>query len=615
MLALFAGKRTAKRRAVSRLAFASVLMLVSAVAEARPYRLAWDANTDGVTTGYVVFYGTAPGAYQPANGVDVGNTTEFQVDLTPGSTYFFVVRAYTEEALQGPPSAEFQFAVPVEPGIVVSPTSATPGQTLTVAVSNGPGHRYDWVGLYPVGNSVGGYLAVKYLNNSTAPPGSGSTNANLTFAAPTQAGQYNVRFNSASGTTLATSTTITVAGNSTVTPSASSYAAGATVSATVANSPGMSRYDWVGLYPVSNGVSGYVREKYLNNLNSPPASPQTAGTVTFNSAGLPPGSYNVRLVAAGGSVLATSTTFTITSAASITATGTVSAGGTVTAVVSSSPGSSRYDWVGFYPVNNSVGGYIYIKYLNDSLTPPATPATNGTVNFTIGSNVPPGNYNARLISAAGSTLATSGTITVTTQATVTVSGSTLSAGASVTATITNSPGSSRYDWVGFYPVANSISGYVYYKYLNNQISAPAAPMTNGSVTFATASNLPAGQYNIRLISAHGTQLAVSQTVTVSSGASVNVSSTTVNRGGTISATVVNGPGTRWDWVGLYPVNNGNTGYVDWRYLNGAQSAPATGMTTAAVNLAVPMVPGQYNVRFFYTYGSTPIAISTTITVQ
>ena len=54
-----------------------LILLSSTVAEARPYRLQWDRNNDGLTTGYRVYYGTAPGAYQPSNGIDVGNVQEF----------------------------------------------------------------------------------------------------------------------------------------------------------------------------------------------------------------------------------------------------------------------------------------------------------------------------------------------------------------------------------------------------------------------------------------------------------------------------------------------------------------------------------------------------------
>ena len=219
-------------------------------------------------------------------------------------------------------------------------------------------------------------------------------------------------------------------------------------------------------------------------------------------------------------------------------------------------------------------------------------------------------------SASGTTLATSGTITVTSSPTVSVSSTSFPAGSSVTATVTNSPGTSRYDWVGFYPIGNTVGGYLDLRYLNGSTTAPASPLTGGTITFPTPASLAAGQYNIRLIAADGTQLAVSQTMTVTSAAVINLSATTVKAGATISVTIVNGPGARWDWAGLFPTGNGSTGFVDWKYLNNTQTASATGMTSATITFTAPKTTGQYNVRFFSSYDpATPLAVSATITVK
>ena len=81
------------------------LLSTAAAAQARPYTLQWDANTDGVTTGYQISYGTAPGSYGSTADIDVGNVTAFQVDLAPGTTYYFIVRAYGAGNV-GPASTE-----------------------------------------------------------------------------------------------------------------------------------------------------------------------------------------------------------------------------------------------------------------------------------------------------------------------------------------------------------------------------------------------------------------------------------------------------------------------------------------------------------------------------
>src|SRR5512134_2876654 len=52
----------------------------------------WDRNTDTYTAGYRVYYGTAPGSYQWS--LDAGNQVSAPVNLSPGSLYYFSVRAY-----------------------------------------------------------------------------------------------------------------------------------------------------------------------------------------------------------------------------------------------------------------------------------------------------------------------------------------------------------------------------------------------------------------------------------------------------------------------------------------------------------------------------------------
>ena len=65
---------------------------------------AWDRNTDSVTAGYRVYYGTSPGSYQWS--VDAGNQISLPLALTPGSAYYVSVRAYNQSYQEGPSSAE-----------------------------------------------------------------------------------------------------------------------------------------------------------------------------------------------------------------------------------------------------------------------------------------------------------------------------------------------------------------------------------------------------------------------------------------------------------------------------------------------------------------------------
>src|SRR5689334_18091533 len=77
-------------RVIALVAFAVCWPLSSIAAE---LTLAWDPPSDGITTGYIVLYGTAPHTYSQQ--VDVGNTTSYVVkNLLDGTTYYFAVRAY-----------------------------------------------------------------------------------------------------------------------------------------------------------------------------------------------------------------------------------------------------------------------------------------------------------------------------------------------------------------------------------------------------------------------------------------------------------------------------------------------------------------------------------------
>jgi hypothetical protein len=53
---------------------------------------------------------------------------------------------------------------------------------------------------------------------------------------------------------------------------------------------------------------------------------------------------------------------------------------------------------------------------------------------------------------------------------------------------------------------------------------------------------------------------------------------TISRDDTVTIHVVRGGGsaTTTDWVGIYAVDSANNAYLNWYYLNGEKTAPATG---------------------------------------
>ena len=564
----------------------------------------------------MISYGTASGVYGSTADIDVGNVTSFQVDLLPGTTYYFIAKAYTSADVPGPASSELAFFVPTAT-LTVSSTSVAGGATVSASLLNGPANPLDRVGLFAVGSNT--QLDWKYLNGTQTAPATGLANATVPFVMPTAAGQYNFRlFPNGSSTPLVTSATVTVAAvaNPSITPSATSVTAGGTVTATVANGPGNS-LDRVGLFAV--GSNTQLDWKYLNGTQTAPATGLVNASVSFVMPASS-GQYNFRLLAGGSTTpLATSATVTVTASVSVIppsinpSTTSVAAGGTLTATVANGPGN-RLDWVALYPVGSTT--FVDWKYLNGLQTAPATGVAGASLTFTMGTA---GQYNLKFFSNNSYTLlATSATVTVSN--TVTIGGSptitsatSVAAGATFTATVANGPGN-RLDWIGLYPVGSST--FVDWKYLNGLQTPPATGVTGVSLTFTAAS---AGQYNLKLFSNNSyTLLTTSATITVSGNVTIagsptiTPSATSVAAGANLTATIANGPGNRLDWVALYPM--GSSTFVDWKYLNGTSVAPATGLTGATLNFTMPTTPGQYTLMFFSNNSYTVLATGATVTV-
>src|SRR5438045_714309 len=137
------------------------------------------------------------------------------------------------------------------------------------------------------------------------------------------------------------------------------------------------------------------------------------------------------------------------------------------------------------------------------------------------------------------------------------------AGGTVTATIANAPGTAG-DWVGLYD-ANGVP--VQWRYLDGTQTRPASGIANATITFT----LPAtpGTYHARLFNATYTLVATSGTITTTVP-TVTLGAATGTAGGTVTATIVNAPGTPGDWVGLYDANGVP---VQWQYLNGTHTLP------------------------------------------
>lgn len=107
-------------------------------------KLAWDANTGTDLAGYRIYYGTASGSYTLPT-IDVttlGSSPAYTVpNLTPNTTYYFVVKAFDQAGNESLPSNEVaaQPAVTIGPLLTVSMTDApdpiAAGGTLTYTLT------------------------------------------------------------------------------------------------------------------------------------------------------------------------------------------------------------------------------------------------------------------------------------------------------------------------------------------------------------------------------------------------------------------------------------------------------------------------------------------------
>lgn len=90
------------------------LFLTVGSSEANTLALQWDAPTDGVTTGYVVWYGTSSASY--SSSMDVGLAMTKSVEgLSGGTAYYFVVQSYNAQREYSAFSTELMAATLLAP--------------------------------------------------------------------------------------------------------------------------------------------------------------------------------------------------------------------------------------------------------------------------------------------------------------------------------------------------------------------------------------------------------------------------------------------------------------------------------------------------------------------
>jgi hypothetical protein len=195
----------------------------------------------------------------------------------------------------------------------------------------------------------------------------------------------------------------------------------------------------------------------------------------------------------------------------------------------------------------------------------------------------------------------------------------ISAGTAIAAAIDGGPGGAT-DWIALYPAGAADGAYLDWRYLNGTTTPPASGVTTATIAFVAP--LTPGSYELRLFANNGyARLATSGVVSVTaSSAQLAVNGvaapapTTATAGGTITVAVSGGPGNPTDWVGFYLVGGADGAHLDWRYLNGATVAPATGLAVATLSFLAPVTPGDYEFRLLLNNGYGRVATSGAVTV-
>ncbi len=321
----------------------------------------------------------------PTSGL-MSSTLTFALPVTGGSYEFrfFQNDAYT--LLEKSTVVDVSSPAKLTLNGIEPPTSVSvlKNSTVTVGISGGPANATDWVGLYLSGTTDSNWTSRQYLNGAAAPPATGTSAAELTFATPSNGGTYEFRFFTAdtygrlatSAPLLVTSPTAQLAVNSVVPPSVMAAAPGTTVSVQLTNGPG-SATDWVAMAATTAPNTTNVGWKYLNGLSTAPSQGLTTATLSFT---LPtaPGTYEFRFFGSNGyGRLATSSPITVTASGVSIALVQPAAGAvltspsSVTVAASVSANNRAVTKVDFYTGTTMIGTALSSPYQVTWTTPPA----------------------------------------------------------------------------------------------------------------------------------------------------------------------------------------------------------------------------------------------------
>ena len=268
-------------------------------------------------------------------------------------------------------------------------TTVTAGESMSVAVANGPGNPTDWMGVCNAGVPIsstqcdGAGYSWDYLNCTQRAATAGVTSATCSLSAPNVAGYYYAGFFSNNTYNVLASAPFQVTVQSQTSPSitvdCNPCTAGSTVTVTVANGPGNST-DWMAICnggtPSNancNGV-GYAWA-FLNCVQGPASPPLTAASCVL---GVPQanGDYQAVFLANGG--------YSVLASAPFTVTGGSTAPPSVQSVSTQfiAPGSTSCSWTipQAIAAGNTVVGFFHTTDINDETTQAPTSVADDAGN-------------------------------------------------------------------------------------------------------------------------------------------------------------------------------------------------------------------------------------------
>jgi hypothetical protein len=280
----------------------------------------------------------------------------------------------------------------------------------------------------------------------------------------------------------------------------------------------------------------------------------------------------------------------------------------VAVTVMNTPGNP-WDWMVLVPVGAPSNNWLRMTFV---------PANESGMTWNVSMPTTPGEYEVRLLEdGTENVLAVTETITVgdvvepppppAEDPAIALSATTATTGAIVTATLTSGPGNQN-DTMILVGVGAPNSSSV------DMISVPA-----GETSMSWDMTMPEtpGDYEVRLLEGvTGNVLAMSSVITVeeegqppppAADASIALNTTTAETGETITVTMTDGPGNQYDWMVVVEVGAPSSSWERMTFVPAFE-------TSMVWNVAMPLTPGNYEVRLLQENTYNLLATSDTIVV-